>query len=117
MANTRKKGQKTKTPENAASACCETLVKTTATGTLPKENGDLQTAIVDVLPNDDAVMQTLIDAVSEALVSKLLASKNFMSTLADKLLSNGALDCVKQSIYEASAMDNSRTYATVTAME
>ena len=84
-------------------------MKTTATGTLPKENGDLRTAIVDVLLNDDAVMQTLIDAVSETLVSKLLASKNFMCTLADKLVSNGALDSVKQSIYYATAMDSSRT--------
>ena len=92
-------------------------MKTTATGYLPKENGDLRTAIADVLLNDEAVMLTLIDAVSEALVCKLLARKNFMSTLADKLLSNGALDSVKQSIYEASAMDSSRTYATVTAME
>ena len=117
MANYRKKSQKTKTSEKSASACGETLVKTTATGYLPKENGDLRTAIVDVLLNDDAVMLTLIDAVSEALVCKLLARKNFMSTLADKLLSNGALDSVKQSIYEASAMDSSRTYATVTAME
>ena len=92
-------------------------MKTKATGSLPKENGDLRTAIVDVLLNDDAVMQTLIDAVSEALVSKLLSSKKCMTTLADKLLSNGALDCVKQSVYEASAMDNILTYATVTAME
>ena len=58
-----------------------------------------------------------VNAVSEALVSKLLTSKNFMPTLADKLLSNGALDCVKQSIYEASAIDSSRLYVTVTAME
>ena len=118
MANSGKKTQKKKTPEKSASACGETIiVKEKATGSLPKENGDLRTAIVDVLRNDDAVMQTIIDAVSEALVSKLLASKTFTSTLADKLLSNGALDCVKQSVYEASAMDNSRTYATVTAME
>ena len=117
MANSGKKTQKKKTPEKSASACGETIVKEKATGSLPKENGDLRTAIVDVLRNDDAVMQTIIDAVSEALVSKLLASKTFMSTLADKLLSNGALNSVKQSIYEASAMDNSRTYATVTAME
>ena len=117
MANSGKKTQKKKTPEKSASACGESIVKEKATGSLPKENGDLRTAIVDVLRNDDAVMQTIIDAVNEALVSKLLASKTFMSTLADKLLSNGALDSVKQSIYEASAMDNSRTYATVTAME
>ena len=117
MANSGKKTQKKKTPEKSASTCGETIVKEKATGSLPKENGDLRTVIVDVLRNDDAVMQTIIDAVSEALVSKLLASKTFMCTLADKLLSNGALDSVKQSIYEASAMDNSRTYATVTAME
>ena len=86
MANSGKKTQKKKTPEKSASACGETIVKEKATGSLPKENGDLRTAIVDVLRNDDAVMQTIIDAVSEALVSKLLASKTFMSTLADKLL-------------------------------
>ena len=108
MANSRKTGQKTTTPENAASACRETLVKTTITGTPPKENGDLRTAIVDVLLNDDAVMQTINNAVSDALVSKLLASKDFMATLADKLLSHGALDTVNQSVYEVSAMDNIR---------
>ena len=90
---------------------------TSTTGTPPKENGDLRTAIVDVLLNDDAVMQTIINAVSDALVSKLLASKDFMATLEDKLLSHGALDTVKQSVYEASAVDNSHTYASVTAME
>ena len=63
-----------------------TVVKaTTGTSTPPKENGDLRTAIVDVLLNDDAVMQTIINAVSDALVSKLPASKDFMATLADKL--------------------------------
>ena len=92
-------------------------MKTTTTGTPPKENGDLRTAIVDVLLNDDAVMQTIINAVSDALVSKLLTSKDFMATLADKLLSHVAPDTVKQSVYEASAMDNSRTYASVTTME
>ncbi len=40
-----------------------------------------------------------------------------MATRADKLLSHLALDTVRQSVYEASAMDNSRTYVPVTAME
>ena len=38
-------------------------------------------------------MTPLIDAVSEALVAKLLASTSFMSSLADRLESNGALGC------------------------
>ena len=60
MANSGKKTQKKKTPEKSASACGETIVKEKATGSLPKENGDLRTVIVDVLRNDDAVMQTII---------------------------------------------------------
>ena len=40
-----------------------------------------------------------------------------MATLADKLLSNGALVTVKKSVYDASAMDSTRAYPTVTAME
>ena len=35
------------------------------------QNGDLRTAIVEVMMNDDAVMQPIIDAVSEPLVAKL----------------------------------------------
>ena len=73
MANPKKNSQKPKTSENTASACGETIVKTT----VPKENGDLRAAIVDVLMNAD--MQTLIDAVSQALVSKLLANKDCMA--------------------------------------
>ena len=48
MANSGKKTQKKKTPEKSASACGEIIVKEKATGSLPKENGDLRTAIVDV---------------------------------------------------------------------
>ena len=47
----------------------------------------------------------------------MLEESNAFTMVFLDLLSNGALDCVKQSIYEASSMDNSRTYATVTAME
>ena len=88
MANPKKNSQKPKTSENTASACAETIVKTT----VPKENDELWAAIVDMLLHDEAVMQTLIDTVSQALVSKLHANKDCMATLADKLLSNGTLD-------------------------
>ena len=66
------------------------------------ENGDLRTAIVEVMMNDDAVMQPLIDAISEALVAKLLASTIFMSSLADKLEANGALGCNSSTLMHAS---------------
>ena len=84
----KRKVRKHETIENAASSCGETFVKTT----VPKNNSDLRAAIVDVLSNDAAIMQTLLDAVSDALVTKLLASKDLIATLADKLVSNGTLD-------------------------
>ena len=54
---------------------------------------------------------------SNVIVKKLLSNCSFVDKLADKLLSNGVLDNVKQSVYEANAMHNKQTYATVTAME
>ncbi len=51
------------------------------------------------------------------IVKKLLSNCSFVDKLVDKLLSNGVLDNVKQSVYEANQMDNKQTYATVTAIE
>ena len=88
------------------------------------ENGELRTAIVDVLMNDDAVMQPLIDAVSEALVAKLLASTNFMSSRADKLESNGALGCnssmlenVRHDVNESCKMDIDKSAESTAALQ
>ena len=119
MTNPKKKGGQTQSKSNVN-------VKTDgidATKTA-NENGDLRTAIVDVLMKDDAVMQPLIDAVSEALVAKLLASTNFMSSLADKLESNGALGCnssmlenVRQDVYESCKMDIDKSAESTVALQ
>ena len=81
-----------------------------------------RTAIVDILMN--AVMQLLIDAVSEALVAKLLASTNFMSSLAEKLESNGALGCnsstledVRQDVYESCKVDIDKSAESTAALQ
>ena len=52
-----------------------------------------------------------------SVVTKLIDNKSFIDALSQKLMENGVLDSVKQSVYEANAMDTSRTYATVTAIE
>ena len=62
-------------------------------------------------------MKATIDTVSNALVTKLIGNKSFIDALSQKHMENGVLDSVKQSVYEANAMDISRTYATVTAIE
>ncbi len=77
----------------------------------------MQAAITDFIRNDESVMKAIIDTVSNALVTKLIGNKSFIDALSQKLMDNGVLDSVKQSVYEANAMDTSRTYATVTAIE
>ena len=74
--------------------------------------------------NDDAVMQPLIDALGEAPVAKLLASANFMSSLADKLESNGAMGCnsstldnVRQDVYESCKMDIDKSAESTAALQ
>ena len=62
-------------------------------------------------------MKAIIDTVSDALVTRLIGNKSFIDALSQKLMDNGVLDSVKQSVYEANAMDTSRTYATVTAID
>ena len=84
---------------------------------MPAQDGVMQAAITDFIRNDESVMKAIIDTVSNALVTKLIGNKSFIDALSQKLMDNGVLDSVKQSVYEANAMDTSRTYATVTAIE
>ena len=81
---------------------------------MTKPNGDIRAAIIE---NEDSVMQSIIDRVTNVIVKKLLSNVCFMDKLADKLMSIGVLDNAKQSVYEANQMDNKQTYATVTAIE
>ena len=77
--------------------------------TTQDQDGVMQAAITDFIRNDESVMQAIIDTVSNALVTKLLGNKRFINTLSMKLLENGVLDGVKQSVYEANAMENGQT--------
>ena len=81
------------------------------------QDGVMQAAITHFIRNDETVMQAIFDTVSNALVKKIFSNKSFIDTLSIKLMENGVFDGVKQSVYEANAMDTSRTYASVTAIE
>ena len=118
MTKPKKKGSQTQSKSNVN-------VKTDGIdATKPaNENCDLRTAIVDVLMNDDAVMQPLIDAVTEGLVAKLLSSTNFISSLAYKLESIGALgysstlENVRQDVYESCKMGIDKSVDSIAAMQ
>ena len=81
------------------------------------QDGVMQAAITDFIRNDESVMKAIIDTVNNALVTMLIGKKSFIDALSQKLMENGVLDSVKQSVCEANAMDTSRTHATVIAVE
>ena len=93
-----------KTPETGSESATSNSVPTTQ-----DQDGVLQAAITDFIRNDETVMKAIIDTVSNALVTKLLGNKHFIDTLSLKLLENGLLDGVKQSVYEANVMENGQT--------
>ena len=75
-------------------------------------NGDFRAApIIDIIANDDTVIQSIIDTVSDVIVKKLLSNGSFVDKLADKLVSKGVLDnssCmenVRQQVYESCKME------------
>ena len=49
-------------------------------------------AIIDIIANDDPVIQSIIDTVSDVIVKKLLSNGSFVDKHADKLMLKGVLD-------------------------
>ena len=93
-----------KTPEIGSESATLNSVPTTQ-----DQDGVMQAAITDFIRNDETVMKAIIYTVSNTLVTKLLGNKRFIDTLSLKLLENGVLYGVKQSVYEANAMENGQT--------
>ena len=46
------------------------------------QNGDVRAAVFGLLKNDEDIMATIIDAVSQAIVKKLLSTPSFLTSLS-----------------------------------
>ena len=80
-----------------------------AATTLDLQNGDVRAAVFGLLKNDADIMKTIIDAVSQAIVRKLLDTQSFMTSLAKNVTESGVLAEVKEEIYQSCVLDNSQT--------
>ena len=59
------------------------------------QNGDVRAAVFGLLKNDEDIMATIIDAVSQAIVKKLLSTPSFRTSLAQNVTESGVL-CVME---------------------
>ena len=113
----KKAGQaKSSVKVNSESDCIVTVDST------KPANGDFRAAIIDIIANDDTVIQSIIDTVSDVIVKKLLSNGSFVDKLADQLVSKGVLDnssCmenVRQQVYESCKMDFDKSVETTAAL-
>ena len=60
---------------------------------------------------------SIVDSVSQVIVSKLLANESFIAKLADGLMKDGVIDAIKQNVYDACALDSQTFLTAVESLE
>ena len=109
MANSRRKNQETRVSEDVRSKASDTATK-------PFQDGDVRAAILELIGTDEDVMKSIVDSVSQVIVTKLL-SDSFIAKLADGLMKDGVLDAIKQNVYDDCALDDEKISSTVESLE
>ena len=110
MANLRKKNQETKASEDVRGKANDNAAK-------PFQDGDVRAAILELIGTDEDVMKSIVDSVSQVIVTKLLTNETFITKLADGLMKDGVLDAIKQNVYEACALEDQKISSTVESLE
>ena len=62
-------------------------------------------------------MKSIVDSVSQVIVTKLLTNASFIAKLADGLKKDGVLEVIKQNVYDACALDDQKILSTVESLE
>ena len=106
MANSRRKNQETKVSEDIRGKANDNATK-------QFQDGDVHAAILELIGTDEDVMKSIVDSVSQVIVTKLLTNETFITKLADGLMKDGVLDAIKQNVYEACALEDQKISSTV----
>ena len=110
MANSRRKNQESRASEDVRGKSNDNVTK-------PFQDGDVRAAILELIGTDEDVRKSIVDSVSQVIVTKLLTNENFIAKLGDGLMKDGVLDAIKQNVYDASALDDQKISSTVESLE
>ena len=110
MASSRRKNQETKVSEDVRGKANDNAAK-------PFQDGDVRAAILELIGTDEDVMKSIVDSVSQVIVTKLLTNESFITKLADGLMKDGVLDAIKQNVYEACSIEDQKISSTVESLE
>ena len=81
MASSRRKNQETKVSEDVRGKANDNAAK-------PFQDGDVRAAILELIGTDEDVMKSIVDSVSQVIVTKLLTNESFITKLADQKISS-----------------------------
>ena len=88
---------------------------------LDMNEGDIRDAVLNLIQNDQDIMRTIMESVTQAIVGKLTKDQKFMGGISEritkKIMETDVLHDVKQEIYEACAIDNKRIDDNLKAMQ
>ena len=110
MANSRRKNQESRVSEDVRGKANDNTAK-------PFQDGDVRAAILELIGTDEDVMKSIVDSVSQVIVTKLLTNESFIAKLADGLMKDGVLDAIKQNVYNACTLDEQRISTAVESVE
>ena len=77
MANSRKRNQESRVSENVRDKANDSASK-------PFQDGDVRAAILELIGTDEDVIKSIVDSVSQVIVTKLLTNESFIAKLADR---------------------------------
>ena len=74
-------------------------------GPVDVQDGDMRSAILEIIQTDEDIMNSVIESVSQAIVTKFMNNPKLMDKLTKKVIEGGVLDRVKQELYESFKFD------------
>ena len=68
-------------------------------------NAEIRRAIIALIKNDDPIVSTIIDSISQAITTKLVDNADFATKIVNCFRENGLVEQIKQEIYESCHME------------
>ena len=68
-------------------------------------NGDMRSAIIALIENNDPIIATVVESISQAIIARLIDNTNFTKKIVNSILDSDLFGNLKQELYKSSQMD------------
>ena len=68
-------------------------------------NGDMRNPIIALIENNDLIIATVVESISQAIIARLIDNTNFTKKIVNSILNSDLIGNMKQELYKSSQMD------------